>query len=342
METGDPDDVLTLLLLAAHPLVDLRAVTITPGTAEQVALVRWILQRLGLAETVKLGAQSWPRHQNDEGGNISKARFYQNFGRQYCVTDGTSNLPACQRADRVLVESCDEQTTLVTGAPLHNLHDVLRNFPEFRLGRWVAQGGFAGEGVVAREKQMDKFKGHQTFSTWNFGGNIPAAEAALASDLILKKICVSKNVCHGAVYEDDWHAALRRAADQADVDFKALQCTSARCVGLRMMYNAMDDFLRRSPGGKKLHDPLALAVALDESVCELAEVKLFCQKGKWGSRLCPGSGTWISTAHNAQQFQRVLLEGPCTEGRHVDSSTSGARQRRWKNRNRVTREVVDT
>merc|ERR1719323_1629557 len=79
-----------------------------------------------------------------------------------------------------------------------------------------------------------------------------------------------------------------------------------------MMYNAMDDFLRRSLGGKKLHDPLALAVALDESVCELVEVKLFCQKGKWGSRLCPGSGTWISTAHNAQQFQRVLLEGPCT------------------------------
>jgi pyrimidine-specific ribonucleoside hydrolase len=40
METQDPDDFLTLLLLLEHPEVRLKAVTITPGSAHQVGLVR--------------------------------------------------------------------------------------------------------------------------------------------------------------------------------------------------------------------------------------------------------------------------------------------------------------
>lgn len=32
METGDPDDFITLLLLLGHPRVNLLGVTITPGT----------------------------------------------------------------------------------------------------------------------------------------------------------------------------------------------------------------------------------------------------------------------------------------------------------------------
>ena len=43
METGDPDDFLTLLLLLGHPQVNLKAVTVTPGTREQVGLVRQAL-----------------------------------------------------------------------------------------------------------------------------------------------------------------------------------------------------------------------------------------------------------------------------------------------------------
>lgn len=34
METGDPDDFLTLLFLIGHPNVNLKAVTVTPGTLE--------------------------------------------------------------------------------------------------------------------------------------------------------------------------------------------------------------------------------------------------------------------------------------------------------------------
>eukprot|EP00928_Gymnodinium_smaydae_P099099 TRINITY_DN9369_c0_g3_i2.p1 TRINITY_DN9369_c0_g3~~TRINITY_DN9369_c0_g3_i2.p1 ORF type:complete len:631 (-),score=69.55 TRINITY_DN9369_c0_g3_i2:82-1842(-) len=293
METGDPDDVLTLLFLCSHPDVDLRAVTITPGTSEQVALVRWLLTQVGMTH-IRLGAQAWPANA-DKKVNLQTV-FYDSFGRLY------SGEPSCESADRVLLECCNESTTLLTGGPLHNLGAALK-LHEFRLGRWVAQGGFAGEGVVPSHLQMDKFKGQYVCSTWNFCGNIPAAEAALASAAISRKICVSKNVCHSVVYDDDWHAALGAAACAEEKN----DSRSRRAIAFRMMYKSMDAYLRRKPDGKKLHDPLALAVALDESVCTVAEVNLFCQKGKWGSKLCPGRGVWISIAYDNTKFQTVLL-----------------------------------
>eukprot|EP00929_Paragymnodinium_shiwhaense_P062701 TRINITY_DN31305_c0_g1_i1.p1 TRINITY_DN31305_c0_g1~~TRINITY_DN31305_c0_g1_i1.p1 ORF type:complete len:626 (+),score=97.81 TRINITY_DN31305_c0_g1_i1:125-2002(+) len=294
METGDPDDVLTLLFLCAHPEVDLRAVTVMPGTSEQIALVRWLLQQMGLGH-IRLGAQGWPANAN-KPVNLS-TDFYRSFGRS------PEGQPVCERADQVLLECCDERVTLVTGAPLTNLGDALK-LPGFSLGKWVAQGGFAGEGVVPFEKQLPQFRGHEVFPTFNFGGNREAAEAALASTAITTKVCVSKNVCHGAVYDHDWHDALGEAAKSAARAVPG----SRRARALSMMYKTMDGYLRKKPGGKKLHDPLALAVAIEESVCELAEVKLFCSRGKWGSVLCPGSGVRISIDYDPVKFQAALLQ----------------------------------
>lgn len=48
METGDPDDFLTLALLGGHPDVELVGVTVTPGTPHQIGVVRYGLAQLGL------------------------------------------------------------------------------------------------------------------------------------------------------------------------------------------------------------------------------------------------------------------------------------------------------
>ena len=61
IETGDPDDIIMLLICCTHPAIrsTLKCVTVTPGSRSQVALVRWILKRLGLLEQVKVGATDW-------------------------------------------------------------------------------------------------------------------------------------------------------------------------------------------------------------------------------------------------------------------------------------------
>merc|ERR1711933_1962 len=75
------------------------------------------------------------------------------------------------------------------------------------------------------------------------------------------------------------------------------------------MHKAMSKYLAEK-GGKKIHDPLALAVALDESVCTLAEVELDSRGPKddeWGCWLSQGSGTWISVDYDEAKFRRTLL-----------------------------------
>lgn len=78
METGDPDDLLTLLFLCSSDRVNLKAVTLTPGTNEQVSMVAWILKELKL-EHVKIGAHKWPKNQEKQG--CMRGNIYKQFGK---------------------------------------------------------------------------------------------------------------------------------------------------------------------------------------------------------------------------------------------------------------------
>jgi len=60
METSDPDDVFTLCFLATHPRINLRSVTITPGSRHQVGVVKHILRKLDIKD-VRVGAFK-PKH----------------------------------------------------------------------------------------------------------------------------------------------------------------------------------------------------------------------------------------------------------------------------------------
>lgn len=257
---------------------------------------------------VRIGAQEWPKNMNKP---CMSGGFYKSFGRL------PSGVEDCEPADRVLLACCNESTTLLTGGPLHNLGAALR-LEGFSLGRWVAQGGFAGEGVVPRDRQMEKFAGKTTCPTWNFNGNVVAAHAALGSAAIRRRVLVSKNVCHRSVYDAALHAALAAAVAEAEA-----RGAVRRCAALRLVHTSMETYLQHKPGGKKMHDPLALATALNEAVCQLAEVDLFREAGGWGARLSPGSSTWISVDYDDEAFRQTLL---CeAAGPAIGESEDGAR-----------------
>lgn len=282
METGDPDDFLTLLLLLGHPLVNLKAVTVTPGTPDQIGLVRHALSWFSL--NIPVGAF------NIEHDKVCVSKWhYKAYGQISASRDA-------EPGDQVLLQYCDDTTTLITGGPLKNLGAALElakvTGREFKLGRLVAQGGFAGEGVIPSDKQLDKFKGEQTCPTYNLNGDRKSALAVLEYSGIQIRRFVSKNVCHHVYYDQELHEYIRAIKDKSQ--------------SLALIWKGMDIYLRKKPMGKKLHDPLAACCAIDESIGTWAEVELYQERNEWGARLSPGSRTWIITDYDHSKFVRTL------------------------------------
>ena len=337
METADPDDYLTLLLLLGHPEVDLRAVTITPGSRWQVGLVRRVLAEHD--HDIPVGVR------NLEHPKECVSSWH---GRAYGAFDPSDDAVA---AGPLLVDVCDADTTLITGAPVFNLGAACES-PDFELGRWVAQGGFAGEGVVPTELQMEKFAGRTTMATFNLGGAPKAALAALEHPGIAERRFVSKNVCHRVVYDESFHERVGAVKDRraslgaiwkgmeaylapkrssghtptrdpivlVDDDGKreialaeALALAESQGLDLIEVAPHLDPPICRimaakdvPPYGKKLHDPLAACCAIEPRIGTWREVELFRKKGKWGSRLSAGSGTWIIIDYDPELFFETL------------------------------------
>jgi len=277
METADPDDFLTLLLLLGHPGVTLKAVTVTPGAPDQIGLVRHALAWFG--RDIPVGA-----HNIDHARNCVSAWHYRTYGDIPPSRDAEPAAP-------LLTRMCDAGTTLVTGGPPKNLGAALK-LPGFALGAWVAQGGFAGDGVVPEDRQLPQFRGRAVCPSFNFNGAPQAVGDALASPTIGLRRLVSKNVCHGVVYDAALHEQVGAAKQHS--------------LSLRLIWQGMDAYLRRHPGGKKLHDPLAACCAIDPAIGTWAEVEVFDETGGWGARPATGSATWIITGYDHARFVSVL------------------------------------
>lgn len=228
METEDPDDFLTLLWLCGCPDIRLKAVTINPGTPSPVGLVRRALAWFDLE--VPVG--SFDIWSSENAMSPWHRRAYGD------IPPSLESEPAAA----LLLRHCDAHTTLLTGAPLHNLVSALRH-PEFRLGRWVCQGGFAGEGVVPSNRQLPSFRGALTAPTYSLGASPREVDDALTDERIGTRRFVGKNVCHSVIYDAALHEHVmsRRSSSTA----------------LARIADGMAVYLTRRPRGKKLHDVLA-------------------------------------------------------------------------------------
>lgn len=279
METSDPDDAFTLCLLIDHPFVNLRAITITPGSQEQVAVVKEIVRLFDKEIPIGAGNLNHPKQCVSE----FHYKWLGKLGREKA-------LPAAELIHNTIAKY--PNLTVITGGPLKNLKASIENY-SIKLKEIVVQGGFAGDNVVAEEDRLDKFKGKITCPTFNLNGCVDGAKLVLTHDGIGKKYFVSKNVCHGVVYDNEFHEKLRINKDKKQSN--------------TIVWNCMDKYLQVHNYGKMLHDPLAAACLIDRDVCTFAEVEIFRQKGEWGSLIKPNTNIYISTKVNKDKFYSVLF-----------------------------------
>lgn len=146
---------------------------------------------------------------------------------------------------------------------------------------------------LPEECRLDKFKGKITCATFNLNGDPKSGLLAIGSDQIKEKRFVSKNVCHGMIYDHEMHEQVYPFRDKN--------------AGLRLIYDGMDNYLKKRSEGKKFHNPLACAVAVNPDICEFREVELYREKGQWGSRLADGTNTFISISANKEKFIQTLV-----------------------------------
>ena len=281
METGDPDDFITLLFLLGHPKVHLKAVTVVPGTHDQIGFIRYALNRFGRSD-LPLGAFNM-------NAKPALSKFHLKIYEDASIRESNDALDGSE----VLLRYCDEQTILICGGPLKNVAKAIQT-GQFKLGRLVAQGGFAGDNIVPEEKRLNKFNGRITCHTFNLGSDIRAAQIVLNYNGIKEKYFVSKNVCHGVLYTRDTHRQLEKIKDKSQ--------------SLQEIYHAMSVYLQKR-NEKAFHDPLAACCAIDLSIGEWKDVKLYMDEKtkEWGSMICENPNVKIIVDYDKNKYLSTLF-----------------------------------
>lgn len=282
METQDPDDVFTLCILATHPKVNLRSVSIFPGGRDQVGVVLEILRRLDRLD-VRVGAAGL----NDGKQRVSTFH-YKWLGEDFPADPDDS-------ATRVILQTAKAfpDGILLTGAPLTNIHEAWianERRPLFR--GWTCQGGFAGNNIVPENYRLTKFEGMTTCPTFNLNGNPTAALDLLdPSNKVFSEIhLVSKNVCHGFI-----------------CGMELFQNFHKNHAGLDLMLGGLETYCEKRPSGKALHDVLAAILAIDPSPAMWRNVELFRERGGWGSRPVENDYQRITVGVDFAKALEVLL-----------------------------------
>ena len=280
METGDPDDVMTLCVLATHPRVDLRAVTVFPGGRDQVGIVKHVLNLLGRSG-VPVGAGTPKKNAPHVSGF-----HYKWLGH---IDPADADGPAAE----VMVKALKyEASTLLTGAALTNVHQAFKlDRTAFVQKWWTCQGGFAGDNVVPPEHRLPKFTGRITCPTYNLGGDRTAAETLINCGLFSQIRFVSKNVCHGIIYDRTMHDRIPWDAHP----------------GLDLLKQGMETYFKDHSDGKALHDVIAAALAINPQAAKWSEGELFYKKGEWGFN---PSEDWFAQSAPSPHHITVALDIP--------------------------------
>ena len=278
METSDPDDVFTLCLLAHHPKVNLVCATITPGSREQVGLVKHILKLLN--KNIPVGSKN-----KDHPKQCVSAFHYSWLGQ---IAPQDPDGAGADILDQALKLYPD--LVIVCGAPLGNIGRLLDR--DVFIQKIVVQGGFAGDNIMPENLILDKFKGKTTCPTFNLNGDKISALKLLNSNKIQNKFFVSKNVCHGVCYDIVMH------------EFIKSHCNN---LGLKMIFDGMSKYLNKKSNGKLFHDPLAACIAINPDICIFEKVELYNSKGEWGSRISDKLNCQISIKIDFDKFKNTLI-----------------------------------
>jgi len=191
METGDPDDLVTLIMLLLNPDANLKGVTCYQGSPIQIGLIKHVLQLAG--KDIPVGGWN-----PEEPSELSP--FYKNVVGNWKPTN--AELTPVD----VFKQVCDKDTHVLTGAPLSNLELVLHKLRDLEISNMTIQGGYLGSMV---EEVLPKFEGINEIRTYNLSNDVNAFGVVNSCRRIKKTTFVTKDLCHGFMYTPEIHSKIK-------------------------------------------------------------------------------------------------------------------------------------
>lgn len=245
METGDPDDLITLLMLINNPDVKLRAVTCYQGSSIQIGLINHVLKLAQLEDIVLVG-----------GLNSSEPMELSPY---YTETVGiwkaaNANFNPVEVFEKTFFNYPDIH--VLTGAPLTNLGLVLDQLPNLKIKHMTTQGGYIGD-LVEPSKKLKKFLNKPNQRTYNLGNDVDAFNKVNFSENIEKLTFVTKDLCHGFAYTPEIHKTVK--------------------FGNNPIAQLLKKCLERyalSGKSKAMHDPLAMLIMLYPDLGKTTQINM--------------------------------------------------------------------
>jgi len=253
---NDPDDFFALCYLVSAG-VNIKGILITPGDPEQVRLVRFFCEQVGL--DIPIGVGKLDRYKRWDLG------MHTELLNRYKYPDKTEHdgFGGDIAADILKNDPCD----LFVIGPAKSIGSFFKDNPDFELDRATMQGGFVGYHIYSPKIRLEKFEEKTWASTFNLNGDRKGGLRFIDAKIKHKQF-VSKNICHTVIYTRDTYKKMSAPRDRAS----------------ELFMEAMHLYLSKHPE-KKFHDPCAAVCHLHPEVGTWIRGKICKMKEGWGAIL---------------------------------------------------------
>jgi pyrimidine-specific ribonucleoside hydrolase len=261
----DPDDFFAICYLVAAG-INIRAITISPGDQDQVAVAKFLCTQLGL--NIPVGVADVNRQKSSVGGMHTAMLKKYGFTLRH-PSDGQG-----WAVIRDTMESYPDSELFIIGPP--------QSVGAYLEGPWVVhrpfyqiwmQGGFVGYDVHQHpvKVRLPKFEGKRSVGTFNMNGDVVGTQRILALPGVARHF-IGKNVCHTIEYDRARHAKVTAVPPQNRA--------------MELLHEGMTMYLAKHD--KKLfHDPAAAVCMLHPEIGTWINGTLFREGSGWGTEYVP-------------------------------------------------------
>lgn len=259
----DPDDFFAISYLIAAG-VNIRAILISPGDPDQIAIAKFLCKETGL--DIPIGTSKENRTK------LSSGSIHHDLLNQY-------GLPLEAKADGLGVDILEDvvrnypDSELFVIGPVTSLGKYLAKHPDTQFSRATMQGGFLPYTIYQPKVQNSDFLGAENMPTFNLNGDRPNGLNFLNANILDRRM-VGKNVCHTVLFTKE--IFLNRE----------IQKVVKNVAALNLFEKAAYLYFDRHDS-KKFHDPTAACCHLHPEIGTWVQGKTVKMDQGWTTRLDP-------------------------------------------------------